>query len=148
MFPARNRRLEAPNDRRAILRRGLDLIAAFATLPAAAPPPLWVPPGAWAARAGPLPGPAPAAARARGDRSASATPPHTAEARPAAPAPHPHRRPLGAHGRHRRPGAVAAAVQPCLTPLPRRAGRPPAPPRARPPKTGPRRPRAPPPRPP
>src|SRR4051812_530618 len=121
MFPARNRRLEAPNDRRAILRRGLDLIAAFATLRDVAPPPPLVSPRASAAPAGPLPGPATAAARARGDRSASATPPHTAEARPAAPAPHPHRRPLRAHGRHRRPGAVAAAVQPCLTPLPRRA---------------------------
>jgi hypothetical protein len=37
---------------------------------------------------------------------------------------HPHRRALHAPARHRRPGAVRAAPQPCLTPLPaRHAGR-------------------------
>jgi hypothetical protein len=124
------------------LRRALDVVIAFATLADAAPAaPAPEPPALSPVAAIP---PATAAARARaGTRELVAPGPGTdSEARstraarrafqPAATARgaqaaaratqprHPHRRSLHAPARIRRPCAVRAAPQPCLTPLPAR----------------------------
>jgi hypothetical protein len=122
---------------RAGLRHALDVAVAFATLGGverhrAEPPVTRLGSAGDAARAtvvhrgsagdsaqpppaGALPAPATAAARALAARRSG----REAPVRPAG-ATHPHRRALRAPARSRRPGAVRAAPQPCLTPPPLR----------------------------
>ena len=93
----------------AALRRGLDVVVAFATLRDAEP------------------ADAPLTPRVGGDSQAA--PPHRSAPRPtttADPASHAHRRPLRAPSRSRRPGGVPAPPHACITPLttPRAARRP------------------------
>jgi hypothetical protein len=80
------------------LRRALELVAGFATLRDIAP--TSTPLTATLAHRSPV-----------------------RQARPLAERSHPHRRPLERAARRRRPGAVAAPDQPCLTPLTRRTAR-------------------------
>jgi hypothetical protein len=84
----------------AALRRGLDVVVAFATLRDAAPSDIAL------------------TARVGGD--SRPRPPHRPGPRPTPPAARPshaHRRPLRAPSRSRRPGAVPAPSHACITPL-------------------------------
>jgi hypothetical protein len=96
MFPRTEASDPRPSRWAAMLRHSLDLVVAFATLRDPEPPPSGAPASAAAA-------PGPALRRAR--------------------AGHPHRRPLQPPVRARRPGALPAPSQPCLTPLAARRAR-------------------------
>ena len=142
----------APGSRgaaRAGTRRADRAPRAAAAASPAPPPVAWIPPATAAARArgrkpqtgasalriAPVPSsaapagsPEPVASRSTptvGRAAARAAAPRSAPAAARATQPrHPHRRSLRAPARNRRPGAVRAAPQPCLTPLPaRHAGR-------------------------
>jgi len=119
MFPRPHHPFEPAEKRswRAGLRHALDVVVAFATLADGDPLTPSEPPAP--RRSKPL-----VSARRAPSTSARSAPsdPHGAEP-PAASRvahPHPHRRALAAPARSRRPGAVRAAPQPCLTPLPAR----------------------------
>jgi hypothetical protein len=138
MFPTPNLPTEGPARRwREGLQRAVGTVVAFATLAETKPagnragepaPALDADPATRPAALSrtpdpALPGPRTAAAKALARAAAR---PATVEASAPArgPRPHLHRRALRAPAHSRRPGAVRAAPQPCLTPLPaRHAGR-------------------------